>query len=69
MTYTDPELAQVGLTEAEARRRHKRLRILRWPYHENDRAQTERETRGHIKVVTTPGGRILGASIVGAERR
>jgi pyruvate/2-oxoglutarate dehydrogenase complex dihydrolipoamide dehydrogenase (E3) component len=39
--------------------------VLRWPYHENDRAQAERETRGHIKVVTTKKGRILGATIVG----
>jgi pyruvate/2-oxoglutarate dehydrogenase complex dihydrolipoamide dehydrogenase (E3) component len=66
VTFTEPELAQVGLTEAEARRRHKHLRILRWPYHENDRAQAERETQGHIKVVTTKGGTILGATIVGA---
>ena len=52
MTFTDPELAHVGLTEAQARERHKTIRVLRWPYHENDRAQAERETRGHIKVVT-----------------
>ena len=41
--------------------------MLRWPYHENDRAQTERVTHGHIKVITTPRGRILGATIVGAN--
>jgi pyruvate/2-oxoglutarate dehydrogenase complex dihydrolipoamide dehydrogenase (E3) component len=64
--YTDPELAHVGMTEGQARRR-RRIRVLRWPYHENDRAQAERETRGHIKVVTTRGGRILGATIVGAQ--
>jgi pyruvate/2-oxoglutarate dehydrogenase complex dihydrolipoamide dehydrogenase (E3) component len=67
VTYTDPELAQVGLTEAAARERHHRIRVLRWPYHENDRAQAERETRGHIKVVTARNGRILGATIVGAH--
>jgi pyruvate/2-oxoglutarate dehydrogenase complex dihydrolipoamide dehydrogenase (E3) component len=66
VTFTDPELAHVGLTEAEARRRRVMLRVLRWPYHENDRAQTERDTRGHIKVVTNRRGRILGATIVGA---
>ena len=32
--------------------RHKSIRVLRWPYHENDRAQAERATHGHIKVVT-----------------
>ena len=67
VTFTDPELAQVGLTEAQARERHKTIRILRWPYHENDRAQAERETHGHIKVVTAKNGRILGATIVGAH--
>ena len=67
VTYTDPELAQAGLTEQEARRRRLKFRILRWPYHDNDRAQTERETHGHIKVLVTPKGRILGATIVGAH--
>jgi pyruvate/2-oxoglutarate dehydrogenase complex dihydrolipoamide dehydrogenase (E3) component len=66
VTYTDPELAQVGLTEAQARARRYTIRILRWPYDENDRAHAERETKGHIKVITTKGGRILGATIVGA---
>jgi pyruvate/2-oxoglutarate dehydrogenase complex dihydrolipoamide dehydrogenase (E3) component len=65
VTFTDPELAQVGLTEAEARQQHGAIRVLRWPYHENDRAQAERETRGHIKVVTGRRGRILGVTIVG----
>jgi pyruvate/2-oxoglutarate dehydrogenase complex dihydrolipoamide dehydrogenase (E3) component len=55
----------VGLAEAEARKLHTDIRVLRWPYHENDRAQAERETEGHIKVVTTKRGQILGATIVG----
>lgn len=67
VTFTDPELAHVGLSEAQARERHKTIRVLRWPYHENDRAQAERETHGHIKVVTAKNGRILGATIVGAH--
>ncbi len=68
VTYTDPELAQTGLTEAQARASgHKALRILRWPYHDNDRAQAERTTHGHIKVVATPKGKVLGATIVGAQ--
>jgi pyruvate/2-oxoglutarate dehydrogenase complex dihydrolipoamide dehydrogenase (E3) component len=66
VTYTDPELAQVGLTEAEARRRRYAIRVLRWPFDENDRAQAERETKGYIKVITTKRGRILGTTIVGA---
>lgn len=67
VTFTDPELAQAGLTEAEARKRRYRIRILRWPFHDNDRAQTERETHGHIKVVGDKKGKILGVSIVGAQ--
>ena len=66
VTFTDPELAHVGLTDAQARERHGAIRVLRWPYHDNDRAQAERETRGHIKVVTNTKGLILGATIVGA---
>jgi pyruvate/2-oxoglutarate dehydrogenase complex dihydrolipoamide dehydrogenase (E3) component len=66
VTFTDPELAHVGLTEAQARARGLTIRVLRWPYHENDRAQAERETAGHIKVVTDGRGKIVGATIVGA---
>jgi len=67
VTYTEPELAQIGLSEAEARKRGYKVRLLRWPYHDNDRAQAERETHGHIKVVTTTNGKILGVTIVGAQ--
>ena len=65
VTYTAPEVAQVGLTEAQARERHTSLRILRWPFAENDRAQAERSTAGLIKAVTTSRGKVLGCSIVG----
>jgi pyruvate/2-oxoglutarate dehydrogenase complex dihydrolipoamide dehydrogenase (E3) component len=68
VTYTDPELAQAGLTEAEARAAHgDDVVVLRWPYHENDRAQAERETFGLVKAVTTRSGKILGATILGAH--
>ena len=66
VTYTDPELAHVGMTEVQAKEAHSgTINILRWPFHENDRAQAERETEGLIKVVTTKKGLVLGASIVG----
>ncbi len=65
VTFTDPELAHVGLTETDAKARKYRFRVLRWPYHENDRALAERATVGHIKVIVTRRGRILGATIVG----
>jgi pyruvate/2-oxoglutarate dehydrogenase complex dihydrolipoamide dehydrogenase (E3) component len=64
--FTDPELAQLGLTEAVARKRGHKIRVLRWPYRENDRAHAEGEVRGHVKVVITDRGRILGVTIVGA---
>lgn len=67
VTYTDPELAQAGLTEAQARARRMKFRIARWPYHDNDRAQIERDSHGHIKVITTRKGKIVGATIVGAQ--
>ena len=66
VTFTDPELAQVGLTEARARAAGHELRVLRWPFAEIDRARAERETHGFVKALTTPRGRILGAGIVGA---
>jgi pyruvate/2-oxoglutarate dehydrogenase complex dihydrolipoamide dehydrogenase (E3) component len=67
VTFTDPELAQVGMSEAQARDGHGDIRVLRWPFAENDRARAERETGGFVKVVTTPRGHILGAGIVGAS--
>jgi pyruvate/2-oxoglutarate dehydrogenase complex dihydrolipoamide dehydrogenase (E3) component len=67
VTFTDPELAHVGLTEVQARERRIAIRVLRWPYHENDRAQAERATAGHIKVVTDRRGTVLGATIAGAS--
>lgn len=65
VTYTDPELAHVGLGEDQARERYGKIRILRWPYAENDRAQAERVTEGFVKVVTNKRGRVLGATIAG----
>ncbi len=67
VTFTDPELAHAGLAEAEAREKYGKINVLRWPYHENDRAQAERETAGHVKVITSKKGLILGATIVGSH--
>ena len=67
VTYTDPELAHVGLSEAEARARGDEVRILRFPFDQNDRAIAEGATTGLVKVVASRRGRVLGASIVGAH--
>jgi pyruvate/2-oxoglutarate dehydrogenase complex dihydrolipoamide dehydrogenase (E3) component len=66
-TYTDPEMAQVGLTEAQASEVHgARLEVVRFEYAENDRARAELKTTGLIKVMIFRG-RPVGASIVGAQ--
>jgi len=66
VTYTDPELAHVGLTDLQAKEKSGRdISVLRWSFAENDRAQAERATDGFAKVVTDRKGRIVGATIVG----
>ena len=67
VTYTDPELASVGMTETQAREAAGEIRVLRWPLAENDRAQAERRTDGLVKVIVRPNGRILGAAVVGPQ--
>lgn len=67
VTFTQPELAQVGLTEAEARRRGLAIKVLRAGLRDNDRAATGRDQTGHIKVLVGRRGRVLGAAIVGAH--
>ncbi len=67
VTYTDPEIAAVGLSEIEARKAEAGIQTLRWPFAENDRAQAERRTEGHIKVIASKKGVILGAVIVGPQ--
>lgn len=68
VTYTDPEVAQVGLTEADARKAHGDVvTVVRAEFAGNDRAQAELETDGFCKVVVGPRGKILGATIVGAH--
>jgi pyruvate/2-oxoglutarate dehydrogenase complex dihydrolipoamide dehydrogenase (E3) component len=68
VTYTDPEIAQVGPTEAEARRSlGSRIRILQADFSGNDRAQTEAATEGFLKVIVGSRGRIVGTTIVGSR--
>ncbi len=66
-TYTDPELSQVGLTEAQAKERHgETVEVVRFDYHHNDRAIAERKTAGFIKVMVVKG-RPVGVTIVGYQ--
>ena len=66
-TFTDPEVARVGLTEDEARGRFKDIKVYRSLYSGNDRAVTDMEEKGLAKVITDKKGYILGAHIVGAN--
>ena len=67
VTFTDPELAHVGLHEGMISGQRDNIRVLRWPFSENDRAMADRNDVGLIKVLTNKKGRILGATIVGAH--
>lgn len=66
-TFTDPELARVGLTEDEARVKNKDIKVYRSLYSGNDRAVTDMEEKGLAKVITDKKGRVLGAHIAGAN--
>ncbi|MEM9627117.1 MAG: FAD-dependent oxidoreductase [Pseudomonadota bacterium] len=67
VTYTDPELAHVGMTEAQAKDAVHGAETLTWSFDENDRAQAERRTEGRVKVVIDKKSRVVGATIVGAH--
>ncbi len=64
-TYTDPEVASVGLNEQRAARAGVACRVLQEPFAQNDRALAEGETLGKIKVLVSPQGKLLGCQIVG----
>ncbi|MBL4791275.1 MAG: FAD-dependent oxidoreductase [Kordiimonadaceae bacterium] len=66
VTYLDPEIAQVGLTEDKAKERYgDTIKIVESAFSDNDRAISARATTGQIRVITSKKGRILGASIIG----
>lgn len=64
-TFTDPELARVGLSETEAKAQGVEYQAYTFPFHEVDRAITDGETAGLAKILTAPNGKLLGAAIVG----
>lgn len=67
VTYTDPELAFAGLSFEEALKVDKNIKVIKVPFSENDRAQTERQTKGMLKVIATAKGKVLGVSILGSH--
>lgn len=66
-TFLDPEIARVGLTQAQAEKKWHQVRVFRQEFKTLDRAIIEGETLGFCKIVTTGAGRIVGAHIVGAN--
>jgi pyruvate/2-oxoglutarate dehydrogenase complex dihydrolipoamide dehydrogenase (E3) component len=69
VTYTAPEIANVGLTEKAAKNKfgEDQVEVLTFDYAENDRARAERITSGMVKAIVLKGGKILGAGIVGPQ--
>jgi len=66
VTYSDPEIARVGRTEEEAAAAGIEARVWKYDFADLDRAITDRRREGFVKLVATPRGRLLGATIVGA---
>ena len=68
-TFTDPEMTHIGQTEDELKAANIPYEVYKQPFAQNDRAITDGETRGLVKVLTTPGltGRILGVHILGSR--
>ncbi len=68
VTFTDPEVAHVGLTESQAQERHSpRARVSRFPMSRVDRAAIDGQTEGFLKIVHLPNGKLLGATVVGSR--
>jgi pyruvate/2-oxoglutarate dehydrogenase complex dihydrolipoamide dehydrogenase (E3) component len=68
VTFTDPEVAHVGLTEPQARTKfNDNVKVTRWEMNRSDRAVCENDLDGFIKVVSKKDGTILGATIVAAR--
>jgi pyruvate/2-oxoglutarate dehydrogenase complex dihydrolipoamide dehydrogenase (E3) component len=66
-TFTDPEVARVGLTEQQARERHDDVKVFRFPFEDLDRAICDGETEGFVKMVTDKRGGILGGHVIGPD--
>lgn len=66
-TFTDPELARVGLSETEAKQQGIEHRVYAFAFQDMDRARADGSTEGFAKIVTSPKGKLLGAAIVGAH--
>ena len=66
-TFTEPELARVGISETEAKQQNIAHRVYKFPFEEMDRARADGDTEGFAKIITDPKGVILGSAIAGAH--
>ncbi len=66
-TFTDPEVARVGLTERQAREQNEPVEAFTFPFSDLDRALCDGETKGFVKLVTGRRGRLLGGHIIGPD--
>lgn len=67
VAWSQPQVASIGLSEAEARKTAGSIRVLRWPFSENAAAQAAGETEGFVKTIVDRKGHILGVTICGEE--
>jgi pyruvate/2-oxoglutarate dehydrogenase complex dihydrolipoamide dehydrogenase (E3) component len=66
-TYSDPEVASIGLNEKRAKAANIEYRVMEEYFRENDRALAEGESEGKIKLLISPRGKPLGCQIIGAH--
>ncbi len=64
-TFTDPELAHLGLTEEECREKNLTYRVYYQPFSGDDRAIADKTTKGRVKIIASPYGKLLGVHILG----
>ena len=68
--FTEPEIADVGLAEAEAFSPGRKIRVTKVPFSATAKAMINADTRGFVKIISDPAtGVVLGGSIVGPPRR
>lgn len=65
VTFTDPEVARVGITKEEAVDKKIKHKVLKYEFKNNDRAITDAQTKGFVKLIVSPNEKILGAHLIG----
>lgn len=63
--FTEPEVAQVGLTEAQARTQNLPVRVATYPFNDHGKSMVEGALHGFVKLLADPQGKLVGAAVVG----